>query len=1089
MIVLSKKKKTWEMYPIGSPKGALNTKRKPEFIGVLKFKENDEDGSISINRFVIKDEKEDKLYPPSKAINLLRSQAVFLADKDEKLEAFLKQNNIKVRFTNICQHCSFEGEVTIINSDFSYLYHDQLICKTCAENTIKRELQLRGYDKKVFRNFKRVLEKTGSLDDVLEMLSPRFDPLAHTDLTLFDRVKVHDDKIPKIAMKRLKIPEEFKQVILKEKNDYLLPVQYLAIREGLLKGENLLVVSATGSGKTLVGELAGIPKALNGKKFLFLTPLVALANQKYRDFKKRYEPLGLKVAIKVGMNRIKAKGELKLPNSNIQDADIVVGTYEGIDFMLRAGDSDALNDLGLVLIDEIHTISDEERGLRLNGLIKRIEHIFPKTQVIGLSATIKNPQDLANDFNMKLVQYKERPVPLERHIVFVRGDVQRRIIMRKLVQREYFSTSSKGFKGQTLIFTNSRRKTHKIANFLSGKGINASAYHAGLSYFKKEKIEKDFSKGKIAAVVTTAALAAGVDFPASQVIFESLLMGNKWITPNEFSQMLGRAGRPTYHDRGVIYLVPEIGSEFDNESEEAVALDLLESDVEDIFVDYTEDGSLEQILADISSKSLRKVKDVEEFYQNIPVPMDIMTALDELEDKDAVNIHADDTIDTTRFGRAVAMSFLSVDDGVIIKDSINDPNYLSYYYNKPFFKTNLKELRLLSEKIDESNENALKKNKKIKNKSKQQAKDSSKKDNKDKKETKEKDKKNKKDKKEKKDNKKKNKSKKDKKNKNKSHKSKENKIKEKSIKPKEDKPKELKEPKENESSGIKFIVKEDVDEKPVPKKETKKESKTSKYIDNIADYFNGLNQSKDYKSSDDDSNIDNQKNDYKSSKKDKSNVNKSDVIYNKKTSNKSKDRKKNNSAAVKQIKFKENIFSDIHEKMTKNEVNSNDLLKVQSIALDLELFENAYLAPVVHKQIISALKMNFSTRLFAESTLDIISSGEAISKIDKKFQDALLKIQIDFLRCDCNERPFCECLQRGISYYIINQRLNGKDPIDISNALLKEYQIQTYPGDIFSWLDAYVRNLDAIRRIAKAFGKKEIVQVSEKLMKIVESGK
>ena len=133
-----------------------------------------------------------------------------------------------------------------------------------------------------------------------------------------------------------------------------------------------------------------------------------------------------------------------------------VGTYEGIDFMLRSGDSAALNDLGLVLIDEIHTISDEERGLRLNGLIKRIEHIFPKTQIIGLSATIKNPQDLANDFNMKLVQYKERPVPLERHIVFVRGDVQRRIIMRKLVQREYYSTSSKGFKGQTFWKGNQR---------------------------------------------------------------------------------------------------------------------------------------------------------------------------------------------------------------------------------------------------------------------------------------------------------------------------------------------------------------------------------------------------------------------------------------------------------------------------------------------------------------------------------------------------------------------------------------------------------------------------------------------------------
>ena len=1119
MIVLNKKKKSWEMYPIGSPKGALNTKRKPEFIGVLKFKENEEDGSISIKRFVVKDEKEDKLYPPSRAINLLRSQAVFLAQKDEKLESFLKQNNIKVRFTNICDHCSYEGEVTIINSDFSYRYHDQLICKTCAENTIKRELQLRGYDRKVFRNFKRVLEKTGSLDDVLEMLSPRFDPLSHSDLTLFDTVEVHDDKIPKIAMKRLKIPEEFKQVILQEKNQYLLPVQYLAIREGLLKDENLLVVSATGSGKTLVGELAGIPKALNGKKFLFLTPLVALANQKYRDFKKRYEPLGLKVAIKVGMNRIKAKGELKLPNSNIRDADIVVGTYEGIDFLIRSGESDALNDLGLVLIDEIHTISDEERGLRLNGLIKRIEHIFPETQIIGLSATIKNPQDLANDFNMKLVQYKERPVPLERHIVFARGDVQRRILMRKLVQREFYSTSSKGFKGQTLIFTNSRRKTHKIANFLSGKGINASAYHAGLSYFRKERIEKDFSKGKIAAVVTTAALAAGVDFPASQVIFESLLMGNKWITPNEFSQMLGRAGRPTYHDRGVIYLIPEIGSEFDGESEEAVALDLLESDVEDIFVDYTEDGSLEQILADISSKSLRKVKDVDEFYQNIPVPMDIMTALDELEDKDAINIHADDTIDTTRFGRAVAMSFLSVDDGVIIKESMNDSHYLSHYYNKPFFKTNLKELRLLSERIDEENEKILKRRKRIQGNSNKQSKNSSKKNNVDKqvKDSSEKDNADKKDNKNNKSKSKKNNNNnsKSKKNKNKKHSKKD---KGKSNKSKEDKIKE--EPiKINENdSGIKFISEEDLDEKPIPKKEPKKESKTSLYIDNIADALNELNQSKGNKSADggsvnkkndyksDDNGFVNKKNDYKASKRDKSRDVKSDVIYNKRNNNNSKPKSKgkknkgksksksdksnniNNDSVVKQIRFKENIFSDIHEKMSKDEVNSNILLKVQSIAMDLELFENAYLAPVVHKQIISALKMNFSTRLFAESTLDIISSGEAISKVDKKFQDALLRIQIDFLRCDCHERPFCECLQRGVSYYIINQRLNGRDPIDISNSLLKEYQIQTYPGDIFSWLDNYVRNLDAIRRIAKAFGEKEIVEKSEKLMKIIESG-
>lgn len=928
MIILKKRKKSWELYPIGSPKGALNTKRTPEFIGVLKFKKVDDE--LDIKRFVVKKNKEDKLYPPSKAISLLRSQAVFLATEDEDLEEFLENLNIKVRHTQICSHCSFEGNVTIINSSFSYSYHNQKICKLCAEETIKRELKLRGYDKKVFRNFKNVLEKTGSLDEVLKMLSPRFDPLANSNLTLFDKIKVHDSKTPKIAMKRLKIPKDFKNILL-EKNKYLLPVQYLAIKEGLLKNENLLVVSATGSGKTLVGELAGVPKAMRGKKFLFLTPLVALANQKYRDFKKKYESLGLKVAIKVGMNRINAKDELKLPDSNIADADIVVGTYEGIDFLLRSGKSEFLKDLGLVLIDEIHTIADEDRGLRLNGLIKRVKNIFPETQIIGLSATIKNPKTLSNDFGMKLVQYSQRPVPLERHIAFVRGDVQRRIIMKKLVQGEFYTKSSKGFNGQTLIFTNSRRKTHKLANFLSNKGISASAYHAGLSYFKKERIEKNFAKGKIAAVVTTAALAAGVDFPASQVIFESLLMGNQWISPNEFSQMLGRAGRPSYHDRGIIYLVPEIGNDFDGNSEESIALDLLESDVEDINVDYDEEGSLEQILADISSGSLDNIQDIENFYKNIPVPIDLEMGINELLDKKIIRqiysnkksatynnggnnknlSNSKDYLSTTRYGKAVSMSFLSVEDGEMIKKAIANPHYLSKYYNKPFFK---KVIKNMNKSLNNKNSS----NKSIKNKHS-----------------------------------------------------------------------------ENKRSNS---------NKNIKNKHSRNENQT-------------------------------------------------------------------------------------YKKLSKEEINSNMYLKVQSMAMDLELFENAYLAPVVHKQIVNALKMNFSTRLFSESTLDIISSGDSIAKVDSKFQDALLKLQIDFLRCECKNRPFCDCLQRGISYFILNERLNRRDPIDISKKLLKKYQIQAYPGDIFSWLDSFVRNLDAIKRVANAFGKKEIVKEANKLIKIIENGR
>jgi len=905
MIILKKEKKSWKIYPIGKPKGAINSKRTPEFIGTLKFSETNK--GMSINKFIAKyPEMEEKLLPPGEAMKLFKSQAVFLVSRNSKMEEFLKINNIKVRFTKICNHCSYEGNITIINSNFSYDYQSQTICKLCAEDTIKRELKLQGYDKKSYKNFKRILDKTGDLTEVLKILDSKFDPISNSNLTLFDKINVQKTKIPQIAINRLKIPKEFKKVLNMENNKNLLPVQYLAIKQGLLRCENLLVVSATASGKTLVGELAGIPKAMGCEKFIFLTPLVALANQKYRDFKKRYEPLGLKVSIKVGMNRVKAKEELKFRNSNIKDADIIVGTYEGIDFLLRSGHSDDLNTLGCVLIDEIHTLDDEDRGTRLNGMIKRIRNIFSNTQLIALSATVKNPKELASEFNMKLVEYSGRPVPLERHIIYLKNEIEKKNLIRKLILKEYHIKSSKGYYGQTIVFTNSRRKTHQIADYLSKKRIKAEAYHAGLSYFKKEKIEKNFANGKISTVITTSALAAGVDFPASQVIFETLIMGNKWITANEFSQMLGRAGRPSYHDRGVVYLLPEIANKFDNESEEAVAISLLESDVDNINVEYNEADILEQLLADISSKSLKNIHEIEDFYKKIKIPIDIDKVIDEIYDKKLITIDKNhkNNVKPTKYGKAVSMSFLAIDDAEFIKKSIFRP---------------------------------INKQENIKNKV-------------------------------------------------------------------------------NIDKSIK----------------TKNNSSNSTI-------------------------------------KTKNNSN-NNIIKTKDNSSNSTIKTKNNSNNNKK-QSKEDIFS-----------------KIINIAIELRYFENAYISPIVHRQIVGKLKTNFSSRLFADSTLDIISSGETINKLDTKFQEALLKIQVDFLRCECSEKPFCDCLQRGISEFIIKERLKKKDPIEISRKLLQNYQIQTYSGDIFSWLDNIVRNLEAIERIANAHNKKNYIQTAKKLIRRIEKG-
>ena len=359
-------------------------------------------------------------------------------------------------------------------------------------------------------------------------------------------------------------------------------------------------------------------------------------------------------------------------------------------------------------------------------------------------------------------------------------------------------------------------------------------------------------------MVTTAALAAGVDFPASQVIFDSLVMGNKWINPNEFAQMLGRAGRPSYHDRGIVYLLPEVGNDFAGESEEAMALDLLESNSDDVYIEYDEESAYEQILADISSTSIRTMDELNGFYENIDVPISIKIAIDEMENLELIN-RMSNRLEVTKYGRATSVSFLSIADAEFIKNTLNDRNYLKHYVgHSPMYK------------------------------------------------------------------------------------------------------------------------------------------KKDKY----------------------------------------------------------------------------------------------DKLKVLilAMAMDLEMFENAYLSSVIHNQISNALKIKFSTRLFAESTLDIISSGEAIEKVDKKFQEALIRIQSDFMQCRCQDRPFCQCLQRGISEVIVHERLMGKDPQDISNKLFRKYQIQIYPGDIFSWLDNFVKNLDAIKRIAQAYNKNNIVKKTNYLIKKIENG-
>jgi helicase len=528
-----------------------------------------------------------KNIPSKELITALRRSRIYLTINDKNFESFLSDLQISFKYLNACRACLIEDRITPLKQKNSVIYGKEKICLDCAKKELRRELgYLGGTGALSSAHLEKLLELYMDLNRVLGMVQPdRLD----MSKTLFDRLEAHEIRKTS-AIKDLPLPKRFKEHCGVEN---LMPVQQLSVEAGLLEGKDQLIVAATASGKTFIGEMAGVKNFLDKRgNTLFLVPLVALANQKYSRFTKKYRFLD--VSLKTGVSRLNIP-ETRVKANRSMDSAIIVGTYEGMDYLLRCGRS--LGKIGTVVIDEVQNLEEAERGHRLDGLISRLKFVAPHAQFLYLSATIGFPHLLADKLNATLVEYMERPVPLERHLIFVnRGEKVR--LIKRMVSTEYKTRSSKGFRGQTIVFTFSRSRCHDLADAI-GEG-KAAAYHAGLTAKERREVETRFEKGELSAVVTTAALAAGVDFPASQVIFDSLAMGIEWLTVQEFSQMMGRAGRPDFHDLGKVVVLAEPGASYSRNSkltEEEVAINLLKGEMEEVSPVYNDEESSEELVA------------------------------------------------------------------------------------------------------------------------------------------------------------------------------------------------------------------------------------------------------------------------------------------------------------------------------------------------------------------------------------------------------------------------------------------------------------------------------------------------------------
>ena len=205
---------------------------------------------------------------------------------------------------------------------------------------------------------------------------------------------------------RDEIPDEAFEVLSKT-IDSLRPSQEKSVDAGLFNDRNLLVCTPTASGKTLVAELAFLSSLKKkGGKTIYIVPLKALASEKYKEFSARYSSIA-KVGISIG--------NTDSPEPYLEKYDIIFTTSEKFDSLIRHH-TPWLNKVSTLIVDEIHLLNDPSRGPTLEVVLTLLRKVLPRMHLIGLSATIGNPEELASWLDAKLVIDRWRPVKLHQAV-------------------------------------------------------------------------------------------------------------------------------------------------------------------------------------------------------------------------------------------------------------------------------------------------------------------------------------------------------------------------------------------------------------------------------------------------------------------------------------------------------------------------------------------------------------------------------------------------------------------------------------------------------------------------------------------------
>ena len=403
-----------------------------------------------------------------------------------------------------------------------------------------------------------------------------------------------------MLLEKLPLPEKLIALMKSQGIQQLNPPQIAAVKKGLFLGRNLVVASPTASGKTLIAEMAILKNFLDGKKSVYLVPLKALASEKYEDFSK-YKKFGMRVAV--------ATGDLDSSDGWLGGYDLIILSNEKMDSLLRHG-VPWVKEISLIISDEIHLIDDASRGPTLEIVLTQLAGMT-KSQIIALSATIENCQEIAEWLGAELVKSDYRPVKLHKGVMYpdnenyklefqgrksyikMSGEMDaslctdtlekgKQILVFVSTRRSAEATSEKLSKDiKKLLNVNERNKLKKLAKDVESVLGNPTKqcrrlariieggtafHHAGLVAKQRKLVEDAFKTGVLKVLSATSTLAFGLNLPAYRVAIRDTKRftqgyGASYMPVIEINQMAGRAGRPKYDTEGEAILLAKSSSD------------------------------------------------------------------------------------------------------------------------------------------------------------------------------------------------------------------------------------------------------------------------------------------------------------------------------------------------------------------------------------------------------------------------------------------------------------------------------------------------------------------------------------------------